>query len=123
MDTIIQVAFGVKVDSLIDNKNPVIINAKKTFSSDLSLLRVLKFMIAFAMPKYFGGLVRNSSFDYFEELAERIIAEKRKKYQNKDNLGKANNFIELLLESEAEAKSLDLNNNVNNEGKAVKCKF
>ena len=123
MDTIIQVAFGIKVDSLLDVKNPVLVNDRKAFSLDISVIQIVKFMIAFAIPsstKYFSGLVRNPVFDYFEEFSEKIINEKRKEYQNKENVGKASNFLELLLEAEAEG--IDLNNNANSGDKGVKCK-
>lgn len=120
MDTILQVAFGVKVDSMIDTNNPVIVHAKKIFTKDINVKQIIRFMIAFTMPgllKYFGNFVRNPVFDYFEKFALKIIEQKRIEFGSKENLGKANNFIELLLEAEAEGLELKSNK----EEKSVKC--
>ena len=124
MDTIIQVAFGVKVDSMIDDKNPVIINAKQAFSTDINIKSILIFLIGFTMPKLsklVTLIVGNPLFDFFENMTVKIIDDKRKEFKNRENLGKASSFIELLLEAEAEY--LDMNNNTNSGDKAVKCKY
>src|SRR5690606_13685901 len=51
MHTVIQVAFGVKVDSLVDGNNPIITHAKKLFSVDISLKNIVKFTLIIMTPK------------------------------------------------------------------------
>ncbi|KAJ6218346.1 hypothetical protein RDWZM_009503 [Blomia tropicalis] len=104
MDTIIQVAFGTKVDSLVEPNNPVITYAKKLFSVDISFKNIIKFTMILMAPKLANFLkirINPEVTDFFYKFSMDIINQKRKNMKN-GNIGKANNFIELLLEAEVE---------------------
>lgn len=105
MDTIIQVAFSTKVDSLIDPNNPIIKNVKK-LSNEVSLKNILIFAFIFICPKFTKKFLKRFRLngdvvDFFTGFAQEIINTKRKKFQEKD-FSKANTFIEFLLEAEHE---------------------
>lgn len=139
MDTIIQVLFGIKVDSLIDPNNLIIINVKKMFSTDLSLKNALIFFMIFSGGNFMRKFLRyfrlnGDVLEFFTNFSLKIIEEKRKEFKQKD-FAKASTFIEFLLEAEHE---LDLHkdvltkqtnggiNGVNHDDsnvKLIKCKF
>ena len=131
MNAIIQIAFGTKVDSLSDPNNPIIKNAKKIFSNDISISTVLVIFIFIFLPSY--GMKVSKSFgfndwvDFFETFSLKIIKQKREELKRAKGLGKANNFLEMLLEAETENELMNLKNENdidNNQTKKVtKCKL
>ena len=106
MDTIIQMAYGVQIDSLADQDNPIITNAKRFFSTDQSFKNLFSFSLAFAAPKLatkLGIRVNGDVLDFFERIAMDIISKKRDEIESRGSISRATNFIELLLEAEQEA--------------------
>lgn len=131
MDTICRVAFGLKTDSLSEDENLMISKAKKMFSNDLSIKTMISFFLLFGVPRLAKLLnIRNDVIDYFKDLSLEVIHQKREEFKKVDyNLGKASNFLEMLLEAEAEhekLQSLEKNANANGaiepSNKNVKCK-
>lgn len=120
MDTIIQVAFGIKLDSLAaDEHHPVIVHARKLFSTRMPVKDIVGFMIMFTWPtlaQWLGIRFHGEVMDFFDKFASEIVAEYRRESRDK-LLGKANNFIELLLEAEMEGE------NGGNEKFKRKCKW
>ena len=126
MDSILQVAFGVKVDSLLEQNNPTIVNAKKVFAN-LSLGRLIGLTIAIMFPRL-GKLLKvgfsDGVLEYFQDFSMEIIKRKREEFATSEVQGKGNTFLELLLEAEAEYETQTKENGgENEEKKSVKCKF
>jgi len=119
MDTIIQVSYGIRVDSLNDD-NPIIYWAKKAFR-DISLLNVMKFILIFGAPKLakFLKLRVNADInDYFKEFSKKIIDERKKDLAELTAKGqpfKATNFLDFMIEAENAANT--------EEEMDTKCKF
>ena len=92
MDTVIQVAFGTKVDSLADPNNPVIQNVRKVFSTDAGVKQIATLALLFVFPKIakmFGIQFQAATMKFFKEFSEQIIKQKKEKLRaNKDNYGK-----------------------------------
>lgn len=131
MDTIMQVAFGLKVDSLQDTDNQTVQMAKKAFSSDIKLKQIIQFTLLFLLPKLMKLIgFRNEVMEYFKDFSLKIIKRKREELKrDAASLGKASNFLELLLEAEAENEKLEAAGNAQqnpaaeiSSGKSVKCK-
>ncbi|XP_075589004.1 cytochrome P450 3A24-like [Dermatophagoides farinae] len=105
MDTILQVAFGCQIDSLIEPDNPIIKNAKKSFGTDMSIKNILMFIIMFTMPSYITKIFKlrpnNEVLNFFHDFSLDIIERKRKEFDEKD-FSKASTFIEFLIEAEHE---------------------
>ena len=121
MDTIIQVGFGVKVDSLVDIDNPIIKHAKKLFSTDLPLKELVNTGFVILLPKLahlLGIRLNAEEIDFFQKMALDIIDKKRKELKEKKTFGKGKNLIEIMLEAEAEGQ-LDTQND---SQKRLKCK-
>ena len=125
MDTIIQVAFGMKVDSLVDENNQIIVMAKRLFQQDLSLKNVGLAAIVFLFPRIASALnlkINGDVTDYFTKFSTEIIKNKREEYSKSKSFGKADSFIELILEAEAENEKLA--DFVSEDGKKLsKCEF
>lgn len=105
MDTIIQMAYGVEIDSLNDPNNLILKNARKIFSRDSSFSEILFFSLATISPtlvKYSGFKWQKESISYFEKCSIDIIKKKREELKNKTSEHRASNFIELILECEDE---------------------
>lgn len=118
MDSNVQVAFGLKIDSLAEKDHPVIVNAHRLFSNDFNfknLMVVVTLLMAPKLAKLLGIRFNRESIDFFTEFATKILIDKRAAY-TKDSTKKANNFLELMLKAE-----VDLQNN--NEDEKVKCKY
>src|SRR5882757_439519 len=62
MDIVITVAFGTKVDSLIDEDNPIILNARKLFNRKVDIKILFRLAIFFLSPKLF----RLFGFPFFD---------------------------------------------------------
>ena len=135
MDTILQVAFGTKVDSLKDPDNKIVKMAKKIFQSDITLSTMIMFAMFFLFPKFAFKLMKlfniNQDFViFFKEFSIEIIRKKRAELKNNKNTGKATNFLEMLLEAEDEHEQMLAKENSgtnaikdNNENsKLIKCK-
>lgn len=132
IDTIIQIAFGVKVDSLNDPTNPIIVNGRKIFQQDISALDLIKFTLIFFAPKLaelFKLEINESTTDFFTNLSLGIIDQKREEIAKQKSFAKANSFIEFMLEAEAENKKMNeeegnnsLDENGNQAKKPTKCK-
>ncbi len=125
--SIVQVAFGVKIDSLVEADHPVIVNAKRLFSNDLTYANLVRFTLLFMAPKLanlLGIRINAQSVDYFNVFSTKIIADKRKSYLKGGGHGKASNFIELMLEAEAEEGGGNFTDALHGEEKEkLKCKF
>ena len=127
MDTIAQVAFGVRIDSLVDVDNPLVTNARKLFSTDLSAKNLLFFAIIALSPrltKAFGIRFNKDVVDFFEDFCKKLIKQKRDLFKNKEQIGKAVNFIELMFEAEAENNLMKQNSvEAETDSKLFKCMF
>lgn len=117
MDTIIQAAFGIEIDAVTEPNHPIIVNASKVTQGSLNLRALISAVILFAAPERLKFLATwvadNSVVNFFNDLSSKIIEQKRAELKaaaaaaggnNKTTVAtdKAKNFIELLLESEAE---------------------
>lgn len=125
MDVITQVAFGIKVDSIADPDNPILLNVRQLFGKDMSIKNIIQMGLVLGLPriaKLFGVGIFNQAIDFFEDLSYKIIEEKRKMFRQKENIGKATNFIELLLEAELEGEVENGVKNGEQNGKIHKCK-
>ena len=127
MDTVIQAAFGAKVDSLTDQNNPIIVNIKKIFGRDMTLKTILTLVALSTTPrlcKLFGVRFAREAVTFFEKLASDIVNKKREEFRaNHEKRAKANNFIELMIEAEFELEHLQQTNGGGDaKQKAVKCK-
>ncbi|XP_054154723.1 cytochrome P450 3A24-like [Oppia nitens] len=106
MEVIIQVAFGVKVDALFDEDNPIIRNVQSFFSQDLNL----KILVMLAMPSLAGWLGL-TFFDpkatkFFQDFTQQIIDERRRHHELKTGDNHSNNnhqkrvdFLQIMLDS------------------------
>jgi cytochrome P450 family 3 subfamily A len=115
MDVIIQVAFGTKVDSLIDEDNPIIDHARSLFSRKVSPKLVLFFLFPALGRKLGINLFDPKLTEFFKDLTMKIIDE-RKKNPSKE---KRFDFLGLMLDA-METKDLDAmneNENVDNSEK------
>ena len=118
MDTIIQVGFGVKVDSLVDPNNPIIVNVKNMFSVDLPYREIFNSALVFIMPKIanlLGVRLNSNETSFFHKISMEIIKKKRQELEEKKSFGKGNNLIEIMLEAEAENQN-DSQNRLKCEG-------
>ncbi len=114
METIIHVAFGVKVDSLADPTNPIIVYAKKSFQNDMSVTTFISIMAIILMPgvaEKLGIRYRGDITDFFRHFAEEIISQKKRELADAATLGtpktttsSSSSFLELLLEAEEEGR-------------------
>lgn len=105
MNTIINIAFGIKVNAIDDEHNPIIVNGQKCFNTNMSFKFLLLSTMVIWFPKlsrWLGINLSNDHFDYFINLSKMVIEEKRKQLLEHKLTGKANNFIELLLDAESE---------------------
>lgn len=110
-----KVAFGTKIDSLVETDNPLILNAKKLFSVDMSLANIFRVTLIIMTPKLANLLkirLNGDVVDYFTKFSYQVIDQKRKEMAAKK--GKANSFIELLLEAEAEEETMKKQNGISN---------
>ncbi|CAG2120727.1 unnamed protein product, partial [Medioppia subpectinata] len=101
MEVIIQVAFATKVDALIDDKNPIILNAKKLMSQDFKIWQLIHVLIIFMFPKvakFFGmTFMPKDITGFFTDLINKIIAERRT--GKALDGGKRYDFLQLLLDA------------------------
>lgn len=108
------------MNSLVEPNHPIIVYAKKFFSTDISIGNLLRFTFLVLAPKLANALgvrVNADVMDYFSVLAQKVIQEKRAEMK-RENFGKAGNFIEILLEAEIEENQTN-----DGEEKKSKCKF
>lgn len=123
LDTIIQIAFGVKVDSLTEPDNPIILHARKITSQDMGVKDFGTVMLLFMMPKVaklFGIRFQKETLDYFQRFIENIIEKKRETLQDGNGMGKGSSFLELVLEIEAEHEQQLANQSLNDNKKIKK---
>ncbi len=113
MDIVIQVAFGTKVDSLVDENNQIIHHAKKIFNRNVSP----KLIFFFIFPKL-AKILRMSPFyptvsSFFMDFTMKIINDRKKSTSNV----KRYDFLQLMLDA-MEGQELDcINENGNAEEK------
>lgn len=111
MDTIIQTAFGTKIDSLKEPNSPIVKHASKFFEKDISLKDFGRFFLMSIAPKISKKIEIqfNPEFNKFcLQLATKIIDEKKSSFgsQLKEaDPTKASNFIELMLEARRETEN------------------
>ena len=70
-------AFGTRIDSLNDPQNPVILNAQKIFSTDITVKDFAQMLLMMALPKVgkaLGFRFRGMTVDFFKSFSEDIIA-------------------------------------------------
>ena len=121
MDTIVQIAFGKKIDSLVEPNNPVLVNAKRLLQQNIPVQDVIKYTIILMSPKLAKFLDLRPSYnevEFFKKFSHQIIQEKRAEFTEALRKGekvKATNFIELLIEAECECNRVS-----QNEGKQIK---
>ncbi|CAG2169280.1 unnamed protein product, partial [Oppiella nova] len=121
MEVIIQVAFGTKVDALIDESNAIIVNAKKLMSRDFRLLDLPKFFLILMLPKVaklFGlTLLPRDVTDFFTDICGKIIAERR---ASKGSGNKRYDFLQLMLDANDKTKETEDNSDLNPDTNADK---
>lgn len=126
LDTIIQIAFGMKIDSMAGKESPIVTNSYRLLSSDFSVTDIVIGIITSVAPRIsnlLGLRIQKEAIEYFSKIAEEIIDRKRKELKETSSTvsaesGRAANFVELLLEAEAEANKGD-----DGEEKKSKCRF
>ncbi|CAG2116422.1 unnamed protein product, partial [Medioppia subpectinata] len=100
MEVIIQVAFGTKVDALIDDKNPIILNAKELMAnfSVSKLPRIMLIMLLPKLAKLLGlQLFPRHILAFFADFVHKIIAERRSRKASDGD--KRYDFLQLLLDA------------------------
>jgi len=107
MDIVIQVAFGTKVDSLIDEDNQIIRNAKAIFNKEISW----KLIIFFMLPSI-ARMLKLTPFDpnvtgFFKDFTLQIIKERKKSTSNV----KRYDFLQLMLDAMEGQDIDDMNEN------------
>ena len=121
MDTVLQVAFGCKIDSIIEPNNQLIIMARRLFNTDLSLKNILSMTVLFFFPAFFSKLFKirlnSDEIDFVSKFASDLIERKRIEFAQKD-FSKASTFIEFLLEAEHELENQQ--QKINNNEKTIK---
>ena len=129
MDTIIQVAFGVKLDSFNNPNNPIVTNGRKIFQMDVGLWSILQFLVIIISPKLAKLLsieIAKEEVEFFTKMATDIMDQKRAEFDKVKSYAKANSFVEFMLEAEEEGRRLSVskNNDTNElaENKPIKCK-
>jgi hypothetical protein len=93
MEVVIQVAFGTKVNALIDETNPIIMNARKMFNRNISLKRFIVLLAPKLARLLKIDVLDTSITKFFKELTLQIVNERRKS-QNKE---KRVDFLQLML--------------------------
>ena len=99
MNVVIQVAFGTKVDALIDENNPIIINAQKFMAKDITIVAIIKFMVTVFLPPI-ARLLKLTFFPkdvtkFFKEFTLKIINERK----NNKSTVKRYDFLQLMLDA------------------------
>src|SRR5581483_8550075 len=99
MDVVITAAFGIKVDSLIDEDNPIILHAKKILNRTFDFKILFRIMFSISFPKL-ARLLKLSFIDptimnFFKSLLKKIVDERRK-FKGK---GKRYDFLQLMLDA------------------------
>ncbi|XP_054167648.1 cytochrome P450 3A8-like [Oppia nitens] len=105
MEVIIQVAFGVKVDVMIDEDNPIIRNIRTFFARDLSLRYYILFL-----PESLVKWLKLEIFDrnvtkFFQDFTLKLIDDYRRQQQQQLKTGVNGNqqkriyFLQLMLDS------------------------
>ena len=120
LDTIIQIGFGIKVDSLADDNNQLVVNVKKSFSKNMPKIEILKSMMIFLFPKLSNRLgigLNREVVNFLTKIALEIIVKKREELKQKVS-GKATNLIEIMLEAELEDEI-----GLENKDKRLKCRW
>lgn len=124
IDTIIQTAFGVTVDSLNEPNNPIIVNGRKMFQSSPKLLDLIKMSMLFMMPKLAKLLhieVTDEGTTFFTKLSVDIMNQKREEFATqKDGFSKATSFIEFMIIAEQEGKKMEAAEEENDQKKPTK---
>lgn len=117
IDTIVQISFGIKVDSCVDENVPIISYAQKLLTADVTLKAMVEFAIMSTLPKVanlFNFGFNQEAIDYFDKIAIEIVKKKREEIDT-GKAGKASNFIELLLEVEKDQQNNNEEQNENSE--------
>src|SRR6218665_1014202 len=113
MDTIIQIAFGIKIDSLIDRDNPILVHAKSLFQQDMTVKDTFLWTMILLLPKVAMALNLvpfKKEMKFFSQLSDGIIQKKRKEFELANKTGdkvKPTNFIELMVEADYECNKLN----------------
>ena len=124
MDTIIQMAYGAKIDSLAEKDNPIITNVKKLFSTDLPLKDNFIFLLTLIAPTLcvkLGIRFNGDVVDFFHKMSLDIINKKREEIKSRGSI-KPTNFIEFLLEAEQDAQNGNIESDGEGGKKSGKCK-
>ena len=99
MDIVITVAFGTKVDSLIDEDNPIISHARKLFNRKIDIKAAFRLLVFLSCPSLFRLLklpfLDPTVINFFKSLLKKIIDERQK------NKGKVKrfDFLQLMLDA------------------------
>ena len=109
MNTIIQVSYGLRIDSLNDS-HPIIVHAKKAFQG-FSVKNLFIFFVMLTSPKLaklLGLRINASVFDYFDNFSTKIIDQRKKDLKElkaKGQTFKASNFLDFMIEAEEELEN------------------
>ncbi|KAI2811727.1 Thromboxane-A synthase [Blomia tropicalis] len=125
MDTIVQIAFGIKIDSLVEIDNPIIHHAKMLFSTNFTFRNLVAITLTFASPKLASLLdvrINRVPIEFFHKMALEIIKQKRSELHDKTKI-KGTNFIECLLQAEVENDEIqaDKTKQVTNDELIAQC--
>jgi cytochrome P450 len=112
MDVVITVAFGTKVNSLMDVNNPIIEHAKKLSNKTVDTKTTLRGLVYLACQPLFVllkiPLIDPQFVNFFKSLVLKIVGERKK------NVGKEKryDFLQLMLDA-MENGSAELESDIN----------
>ncbi len=97
MDVLCSCAFGIDLQSINDPKHPLVENAKKAYSVDLSFSAIVGY-IAPQIAKFFKleGLDREA-VEYFKKLTAKIV--ETRKYRDKTLQSYESDFMQLMIDA------------------------
>ncbi|CAG2110042.1 unnamed protein product [Medioppia subpectinata] len=109
MDVISACAYGINVDTLNNPDHPVVVNAQRILSVDLTWQQV----IGMLMPRV-AKMFKLEFFDlqattYFDKLTNQIL--KERKHNNKYTNSRRTDFIQLMIDSEKSNTDLGYDSN------------
>lgn len=128
LDTIAQTAFGMELDSLKDPNNEILKHGQQLFATDMTLKQIIRFAFFFGFPRLAEWIKLEFNPEvnrYFSDLVKKVLIGKRELVRQQSTNFRPTNFIELLLEAEAEYEKQNKINEIEDDSnkKAAKCKI
>ena len=129
LDSLIQSAFNVKIDSLNDHTHPILVNLRSILQTEIKFVDALQIVLLFFAPrvaKLFKIEFKRKEIQFFAKLSSDIMERKRAEFAAAGSYTNAQTFIDFMLEAEDEFKRMEQNrsdaNNEKAEKKSTKCK-